>query len=377
MAIGRGTVKVRFKKIKSDPKMESIFLDFYPSILNPLKGTYTRRKFLRLRRYIKPKGSFEKDYNKNVAHQVDVERVRVQSCLVSGKGGVFDDVKERVNFIDFFSDLVKEKELVSTSTHWRSTLYYLSNCFNEILPFERLTLDNVEVFRNYIQSAQLRRRKGVIASSTAASYFTKFIEAVKQAYYRDFIPKDLSKQIRRIDEIDTIKEWLYPNEIELLVNTPFEDEELKSFCLFLIYTGLRKGDASKIRWSDFKKDPKMNLTIPRIQGKTGNKIYHPINEGALNAIGGEVIDSTDLIFPWFKPNKDYNNKMREWIEKAGINKHITLHCFRHTYACWLHSQGVIAATIQQLMGHSNINTTMRYIKLLDPQVRVASDTLNL
>jgi len=376
MAIGRGTVKVRFKKIKSDPNMESIYLDFYPAILNPIKGAYTRRKFLGLRRYIKPKGSYEKDYNKNVAHQVDVERVRVQSCIVSGKGGVFDDVKERVNFIDFFSDLVKEKELQSTSTHWRSTLYYLSNCFNGVLPFERLSLENVEVFRSYIQSAQLRRRKGVIASSTAASYFTKFIEAVKQAYYRDFIPKDLSKQIKGIDEIDTIKEWLFPDEIKLLKNTPFEDEELKSFCLFLIYTGLRKGDASKVKWSEFINDPTMGWTIPRIQGKTGNKIYHPINNNALDAIGGKVLDSTDLVFPWYKQKKDYNGKMREWIKKAGIKKHITLHCFRHTYACLLQSKGYNHATIQQLMGHSNISTTMRYIKLLDSQLKEASDSLS-
>lgn len=377
MAIGKGTVKVRYKDLKSDPKMESIYLDIYPPIYNPLTDTTTRRKFLRLRRYKKPKGSYEKDYNKKIDNEVDIERVRVQTCIINGKGGVFDDVKERLNFIDFFKDLVEEKERKSSSTHWRSTLYYLSKCFNGVLPFERLNVESAEKFKDYIQTAELRRRSGVIASSTAASYFSKFIVAVKQAYYRDFISKDISKQIKGVDVVDTIKEWLYPTEIEKLIKTPFEDEELVSFCLFLIYTGLRKGDASKVRWCDFKKDPNMEWTIPRIQSKTGNKIYHPVNRGALDAIGGKVLDSEDLVFPWFNPKKDYNVKMREWIKKAGIKKHITLHCFRHTYACWLHSEGVSVAKIQYLMGHSKMDTTRGYVQLLDSQLKDASDSLSI
>ena len=52
-----------------------------------------------------------------------------------------------------------------------------------------------------------------------------------------------------------------------------------------------------------------------------------------------------------------------WVSKARIRKHITFHCFRHTFAMQLQDKGVDLYTIAALLGHRQVSSTQNYAKM--------------
>ena len=64
-----------------------------------------------------------------------------------------------------------------------------------------------------------------------------------------------------------------------------------------------------------------------------------------------------------------------WVIKAGITKHITFHCGRHTYATLLLTYGVDIFTVSKLLGHKNIKNTQIYAKIIDKKKREAVNKL--
>ncbi len=57
--------------------------------------------------------------------------------------------------------------------------------------------------------------------------------------------------------------------------------------------------------------------------------------------------------------------MRKWARKAEINKYITFHTARHTFATMLLTCDIDLYTVSKMLGHKNINTTQVYAKIVD------------
>lgn len=64
-----------------------------------------------------------------------------------------------------------------------------------------------------------------------------------------------------------------------------------------------------------------------------------------------------------------------WVKSAGINKHITFHCARHSFAIMMLDAGVDLYTLSKLMGHKSIESTQIYAKILDAQKQRAVDRI--
>ena len=63
--------------------------------------------------------------------------------------------------------------------------------------------------------------------------------------------------------------------------------------------------------------------------------------------------------------------LHEWTKKAGINKNVTYHVGRHTYATLLLYYGADLYTVSKLLGHTNVKTTQIYAKVMDESKRKA------
>jgi site-specific recombinase XerD len=67
----------------------------------------------------------------------------------------------------------------------------------------------------------------------------------------------------------------------------------------------------------------------------------------------------------------------QWLQAAGITKHITFHCFRHTFATLLVSSGSEIYTVSKMLTHKNVSTTQIYADLIDEKKRQAANAIKL
>lgn len=114
---------------------------------------------------------------------------------------------------------------------------------------------------------------------------------------------------------------------------------LKNAFLFSCLTGLRWSDINKLVWkevvySEAEKQHKIHFT----QKKTKRVEYHPINDAAHKLLGKRGNDD-DRVFVGVKYSAWHNLRLAQWVMDAGINKKITFHCARHTYATLLLTAG--------------------------------------
>ena len=64
-----------------------------------------------------------------------------------------------------------------------------------------------------------------------------------------------------------------------------------------------------------------------------------------------------------------------WLKAAGIEKKITFHCFRHTFATLQLANGIDIYTVSKMLGHTNVNTTQLYAKVIDKKKEEAANAI--
>ena len=163
--------------------------------------------------------------------------------------------------------------------------------------------------------------------------------------------------------------------MNILVETPCENDVLKRAALFSALTGLRHSDIQKLKWNEISfesNQPRINFT----QKKTKGVEYMPISQQALE-ICGEPKLPNDLVFENLTNPSWINRPLKNWVAKAGIQKNITFHCFRHTFATLQLSNGTDIYTVSKMLGHTNVKTTQVYAKVIDEKKNKAAEAIQL
>ena len=82
-----------------------------------------------------------------------------------------------------------------------------------------------------------------------------------------------------------------------------------------------------------------------------------------------------------KNGKELTNEpqapLKNWLDKAGITKHITYHCSRHTLGSLQVEAGTSVYTVQHILGHKNVATTQIYAAMADESKRESVDKITL
>lgn len=102
----------------------------------------------------------------------------------------------------------------------------------------------------------------------------------------------------------------------------------------------------------------------------------PISDQAYQ-LCGEPGYPDELVFGGLPQPSWISKPVERWIKAAGIKKHITFHCFRHTYATLQLTSGTDLYTVSKMLGHTNVRTTQVYAKVVDEKKEQAADTIKL
>lgn len=116
------------------------------------------------------------------------------------------------------------------------------------------------------------------------------------------------------------------------------------------------------------------------QSKTGNRINFKLQEHLIKMIG-KPKDEDESIFPLVNEkgeeitNNGANFRLRSWMNKFEIDKDITFYCAKHTFAVQLLLHGAKLKVVSELMGHSDIRSTMKYLNYIGELKNKAIDNL--
>lgn len=88
-------------------------------------------------------------------------------------------------------------------------------------------------------------------------------------------------------------------------------------------------------------------------------------------------DGELLVFAGLPDPSWISRPLARWVEAAGITKHITFHCFRHTYATLQLANGTDIYTVSKMLGHTNVRTTQIYAKVIDEKKEKATEAFTL
>jgi site-specific recombinase XerD len=329
----------------------------------------SRREYLGIYIYEKPRTEIEKEYNREMLTKAEAIRaIRIQS-IINENFGFLDKNKRNADFLDYFYQVSTRKD-----PKWSMVYAHFEKFVKGKCSFGDVTVDLCRKFRAYLLfTDQLKSKKLKVSQNSAAGYFSTFRSLLKIAYRDKLINENINDFLESIDIKDTKKEYLTLDELKILSETPCDIPVLKTASLFSCLTGLRISDILKLDWSEivFASDGEYCMRI--CTEKTETESTLPISLEALQLCGER---STGKVFKGLERNMT-QQPLKSWITLAGIDKNITFHCFRHTFATLQIALGTDIYTVSKMLTHKNVSTTQIYAELVNSKKRESANKISL
>jgi site-specific recombinase XerD len=210
--------------------------------------------------------------------------------------------------------------------------------------------------------------------NTTSKYIKNFGKIIRICLANGWILKNPFINYKsKIVEVE--RAFLSQEEIETMFNKTFITDRLnqvKDIFLFSCFTGLAYADVKKLsrRNIGIGVDGERWIFINRTKTDTRSNIpLLPIASAILEKYEDhpQVVNQEKLL-PILS-NQKINGYLKEIADLCGINKELTFHIARHTFATTVTlSNGVPIESVSKMLGHKNIKTTQHYAKILDLKV---------
>ncbi|MNK80969.1 Tyrosine recombinase XerD [compost metagenome] len=178
------------------------------------------------------------------------------------------------------------------------------------------------------------------------------------------------------------RNFLSQDEIQIILQKRFASARLdiiRDVFLFCCFTGLAYADVQKLKITDIQKGIDGELWIIKNRQKTNVRASIPLLQNAVELINKyenhPICGNLRTVFP-VPSNQKMNEYLKEIAELCGIEKKLTSHIARHTFATTVTLlNGVPIESVSKMLGHTNIRTTQHYAKILD--MKLSEDMANL
>lgn len=217
-----------------------------------------------------------------------------------------------------------------------------------------------------------------IARNTVVKYLRMLKQIISKAFSDEIINENPFARFEMPRKQEVERGYLTLQELRLMNETEtwFEDDIRQGF-LFSCFTGLRHSDVKSLTYSQItienineqEQRYTMHLRPVKTANTKGNMLQVPLSQQAisifLNMKEKNKTLQNDFVFPKL-PSKDMSTyHVKQWAIKAGIKKHVHFHLARHTFATLSLTSGIDIYTVGKLLGHSSIENTQVYAKIID------------
>ncbi|MBQ7966384.1 MAG: site-specific integrase [Bacteroidaceae bacterium] len=284
--------------------------------------------------------------------------------------GLREEVKNGIapQFLPFMASEIEKGRIRESTRENRYTTYFLLKEYCEELTIGELTPYFVSKFESWMCT------KGY-HTNTIAKHLSHLRIYVNAAIQRGVMSEeDNPFHKRRISHRPFTHTHLTPFELEKLERLTVSPKQqhlrhaLDAF-LFCCYTGLRYSDFVRLTTANIQRGT-THTWINTESQKTGASISLPIDllfEGKALALLNRYSDNMDAFFH-LPSNSTVDKRLQSIAQHAGIRKHFSFHSARHTNATLLLMQGVNVTTVQRLLGHKNVKTTMNYCEVINQTI---------
>ena len=359
------------KRLIDNGTRYSLRLDIYPPAPHPETGRLTRFVNLGMSLHVNPKSKEARLENKETMALANAILAKTQLQLHAGRYDFMISNKP-TDFIAFYEKLMPSKEKSPGQRRaWKNTLLYLREFLHlkpdQPLYFSEVDTKLLEDFRTYLLDKY--------AVNTANHYFTNLRTCINYAYRHGLIKVKLTDHVKAIRTQQTKIIYLTLEELNRLYRTPCEKPVIKQAAMFAALTGLRISDVARLTWENLIVEP-TGPCIHFTQRKTNAVNYLPISEQAVKFLG---TPGKGIVFPrlldlhYHRPHRFFKN----WILAAGIDKPVTFHTMRHTFATLQLLANTNIKTLSEMLGHADLQNTMVYAHVVNASRRAAADAIIL
>lgn len=348
--------------------------------------TNGHRSYEFLRLYLIPEKT-KADKRQNQQTLALAEAIKSQRVLdiQAGLYGFTSGIKPSVLFFDYFDNLTQQRKKDESRGNyctWLGCAKHLREYEpRKTLTFADITQSWVQGYRDYLEheaTAYDRRsqtKKRPLTQNTRALYLCKLRTCLQTALKEGIINKDPSEGVPGFRPEESKREYLTIEQVRALAAAECDNAVVKRAFLFSCLTGLRRSDIERLTWGEVAMlDGRVRLVFR--QKKTGGQEYLDITSQAAELLGqqdnrahsAKVFDG----LPWPRETGLF---LRAWCLRAGIDKAITFHCARHTFAVMMLTLGTDLYTVSKLLGHRDIKTTQIYAKVVDAKKQEAVDNI--
>ena len=340
-----------------------------------------RKENLNLYLVANPRTPLERQQNKETLELAKKIRFEKGQQLLESVEGYRLKKDRDINFLDYFQsyiDSYTKKDINMIGIALRRFKDFLKetpeyNKFMKRIKPEQITRDMVEAYTEYLQT----RSKG----EGARSLYARFKKVIKYAVEHDVMAKNpCTGIVIKVDDQQLKKDVLSTDEIQTLIATHYKQENpnIRRAFIFCLYCGLRFCDVKDLTFKNVDYSNKLlRFEQNKTKGHSANSgVVIPLNDGLLKLIG-EPTDSgnrDEVIFPL--PTYEACLKaVGRWVKRAGIEKHISWHCARHSFAVNILNNGANIKTVASLLGHSGLKHTEKYTRAIDSLKQEAINSL--
>lgn len=248
------------------------------------------------------------------------------------------------------------------------------------LPLSDFTGEVIRAYEVYLKTEK------DLCQNTLIRYMKALKKITNRCLANDWIHKDPFAGIK-FREDPTYPEFLTLEEVDRIYNcNPGSKrlEVIRDMFLMSAFTGLAFTDVSQLTEDHIVTDNDGNKWIRKPRQKTKQMSNIPLLDIPLAIIekyqGDKKAAKKGVLLP-IPCNQVMNRYLKEIATICKINKHLTMHTARHTYATLCLSQGVSLKNVSKMLGHASVKMTERYARVLDSSIlrdmNAIRDTLNL
>ena len=323
-----------------------------------------KRKSLELSYPVNCTNPFDRKQKKEAIRLADLKVLKLETEFHSDKAGLGKSYMSETNFFEFFENhLNNTKMSLNNRNGYENVISKLTAYKGSYILINQIDYDYCRGFGQFLVNG-VKKDGNPLSSSTIDSYYKKLTIICKELVSQGILKKNPANAVKLPKVTHKRKEVLSKEEIKLLMDVDCKIKVLKQYFIFSIFTGIDNATCQELRWKNYVvEDGIHKLKFTRT--KTNHSYGFPLSENAVDWLNKfDRKSDDDKIFVGLNYGGHQNNMLLFWLKDAGIKKHITPHCARHTFAYHYYKKTKDLFTVMNIMAHKDVSTTQRYLRSL-------------